>query len=195
MKCRACDAASTETFLDLGSSPVANALVSQHHKDQPSKKYPLHAIVCKECSLVQLSEILPREDLFDSSYVYYSSYSTSWLDHCKSYALHMMEKLQLTKNDLVVEIASNDGYLLQYFRDLGVEVLGIEPSAGVAAVAKSKQIPTVVDFFGIVLAKTLSSNKKPRLLIGNNVLAHVPDLHDFIQGFSILVADEGVITI
>jgi hypothetical protein len=194
MKCRACGTTSNVTFLDLGSSPIANALVNQDQKNLPSEIYPLVAMVCSECSLVQLSEILPREDLFDSSYVYYSSYSTSWLDHCKDYAIRMAEKLHLNNRDLVIEIASNDGYLLQYFRELNVQVLGVEPSSGVADVAKRNQIPTVVDFFGQTLAKKLSSNKKPKLLIGNNVLAHVPDLHDFIHGFSILIADDGIIT-
>ena len=156
--------------------------------------FPLRAKTCENCSLVQLSEELPRETLFRSDYVYHSSYSSSWLEHSRSYVRKMIKFLNLSENDLVVEVASNDGYLLQFFADSKVQVLGIEPAAGVANLAIAKKIPTMIEFFGVTVAKKLAKNPKPKLIIGNNVLAHVPNLHDFIEGFSILVADEGIIT-
>lgn len=192
--CRGCKADLNLTFLDLGFSPIANDLISPEKAYNPDPLYPLHAMTCLECALVQLPEVTTRESLFRSDYVYFSSYSSSWLEHAQKYATEMMGLLGLSTDDLVVEVASNDGYLLQYFKHEGVQVLGIEPSAGVAEVAIQKGIPTVVDFFGADIALKLASNKKPKLLIGNNVLAHVPNLHDFIQGFALLIANDGVIT-
>lgn len=194
VSCRGCQAELSLTFLDLGMSPIANDLVSPKDIDKPDAFYPLHVMTCTECALVQIPEVNKREELFRSDYAYFSSYSTTWLEHSQSYAKQMLELLQLSSSDLVIEVASNDGYLLQYFNQVGVNVMGIEPSAGVAKVAIGKNISTVIDFFGTEMAKKLAPSTKPRLMIGNNVLAHVPNIHDFIQGFAILLANDGLIT-
>lgn len=192
--CRGCSQNLKSTFLDLGITPIANNLINQKNIHEPEIFYPLHSMVCDNCSLVQLPELVQKEILFSSDYVYYSSYSSSWLDHSKAYANEMVRNLSLVPNDLVIEVASNDGYLLQYFAALGIQVLGIEPAVEVANVSISKGIKTISEFFGAHLAIKLAAGQKPKLIIGNNVLAHVPDLHDFIKGFSILIADDGIIT-
>jgi len=192
--CRGCGKNSCSTFLNLGMTPIANNLINQENIHKPEIFYPLHSTVCNDCSLVQLPELVQRELLFSADYVYYSSYSSSWLAHSKKYAHEMVKKLSLEQNDLVIEVASNDGYLLQYFGELGIKVLGIEPATEVASVAIKKDIETICEFFGEALAIKLASIRKPKLIIANNVLAHVPDLHDFIKGFSILIADDGLIT-
>jgi hypothetical protein len=143
---------------------------------------------------VQLPEIASREELFRSDYLYYSSYSTSWLKHSEEYAKKMISSLHLVESDLVMEIASNDGYLLQYFLQENVKVIGVEPAADVAKIAEKKGIPTVVDFFGKELANKLVQEFQPKLMVANNVLAHVPDIHDFIAGFSTLISPDGLIT-
>ena len=194
MNCRGCGAKLTLTFLDLGMSPIANNLVEDKQLNHRNKSYPLRAMTCEKCALVQLSEAIPKEKLFPSSYSYFSSYSSTWLEHSKSYAEKIISLLQLNQNDLVVEIASNDGYLLQYFANSGIKVLGIEPASGVAKTAIAKGIPTLINYFGESTAVELTQGQKPKLMIGNNVLAHVPDIHDFIKGFSLLIADEGLIT-
>jgi 2-polyprenyl-3-methyl-5-hydroxy-6-metoxy-1,4-benzoquinol methylase len=194
MNCRGCGAKLTLTFLDLGMSPIANNLVEDKQLNHRNKSYPLRAMTCEKCALVQLSEAIPKEKLFPSSYTYFSSYSSTWLEHSKSYAEKIISLLQLNQNDLVVEIASNDGYLLQYFANSGIKVLGIEPASGVAKTAIAKGIPTLINYFGESTAVELTQGQKPKLMIGNNVLAHVPDIHDFIKGFSLLIADEGLIT-
>ena len=194
MNCRGCGAKLTLTFLDLGMSPIANNLVEDKQLNHQNKSYPLRAMTCEKCALVQLSEAIPKEKLFPSSYTYFSSYSSTWLEHSKAYAEKMISLLQLNQNDLVVEIASNDGYLLQYFANSGIKVLGIEPASGVAKTAIAKGIPTLINYFGESTAVELTQGQKPKLMIGNNVLAHVPDIHDFIKGFSLLIADEGLIT-
>lgn len=194
MNCRGCGAKLTLTFLDLGMSPIANNLVEDKQLNHRNKSYPLRAMTCDKCALVQLSEAIPKEKLFPSSYTYFSSYSSTWLEHSKSYAEKIISLLQLNQNDLVVEIASNDGYLLQYFANSGIKVLGIEPASGVAKTAIAKGIPTLINYFGESTAVELTQGQKPKLMIGNNVLAHVPDIHDFIKGFSLLIADEGLIT-
>jgi len=194
VNCRSCRSELKLTLIDLGSSPIANNLIPNTQSMKEISYFPLCAKTCENCSLVQLSEELPRETLFRSDYVYHSSYSSSWLEHSRSYVRKMVKFLNLSENDLVVEVASNDGYLLQFFADSKVQVLGIEPAAGVANLAIAKNIPTMIEFFGVTTAKKLAKNPKPKLIIGNNVLAHVPDLHDFIEGFSILVSDEGIIT-
>ena len=194
MNCRGCGAKLTLTFLDLGMSPIANNLVEDKQLNHRNKSYPLRAMTCEKCALVQLSEAIPKEKLFPSSYTYFSSYSSTWLEHSKSYAEKIISLLQLNQNDLVVEIASNDGYLLQYFANSGIKVLGIEPASGVAKTAISKGIPTLINYFGESTAVELTQGQKPKLMIGNNVLAHVPDIHDFIKGFSLLITDEGLIT-
>ena len=194
MNCRGCGAKLTLTFLDLGMSPIANNLVEDKQLNHQNKSYPLRAMTCDKCSLVQLSEAIPKEKLFPSSYTYFSSYSSTWLEHSKAYAEKMISLLRLNQNDLVVEIASNDGYLLQYFANSSIKVLGIEPASGVAKIAIAKGIPTLINYFGESTAVELTQGQKPKLMIGNNVLAHVPDIHDFIKGFSLLIADEGLIT-
>jgi hypothetical protein len=192
--CRGCGAVLTLTFLDLGMSPIANDLISFEKVNEPEASYPLHVMTCLHCALVQLPEVATRESLFPSDYVYFSSFSSTWLAHSQRYVTKMIELLKLSSNDLVIEIASNDGYLLQYFGQEDVQVLGVEPAAGVAQAAIEKGIETVIDFFGVETALKLALIKKPKLMLGNNVLAHVPDLHDFIEGFAILIADEGLIT-
>lgn len=194
MNCRGCDANLSLTFLDLGASPIANDLISFENLDSPEVYYPLHVMTCEQCAYVQIPEVKSRESLFRSDYVYFSSYSSSWLEHSQKYASKMVKMLDLGEEDLVIEVASNDGYLLQYFKQDSVQVLGIEPSLGVANVAISKGIPTLVDFFGGHFAKGLVATKKPKLMVANNVLAHVPDIHDFIEGFSQLIAEDGIIT-
>lgn len=196
MKCRGCNADGLVSFINLGMSPIANNLV--HHENLGSEEpvFPLHVQTCLSCALVQLPEVSSRELLFPTDYTYYSSYSSTWLAHCEDYAKKMILKLGLKELDFVIEVASNDGYLLQYFQNLDVRVLGIEPAAEVAKVAvQDRGIPTIVDFFGKSLAESLLlASQKPTLMIANNVLAHVPDIHDFISGFSVMLADEGVIT-
>lgn len=192
--CRGCGQVLTLTFLNLGMSPIANDLISIENVNEPEVSYPLHAMTCAHCALVQLPEVASRESLFRSDYVYFSSYSSTWLEHAQRYVAKMIEVLKLDSEDLVMEIASNDGYLLQYFKQKGIQVLGVEPSGGVAQVAIEKGIDTVIDFFGFDLATKLPLHKKPKLILGNNVLAHVPDLHDFIKGFALLIEDQGLIT-
>jgi hypothetical protein len=180
--------------LDLGSSPIANDLITPENLNSPEIHHPLHAMTCTACALVQLPEVALRESLFRSDYVYFSSYSTSWLAHAKDYVSLMTSRLNLGNEDLVVEVASNDGYLLQYFAEAGIQVLGVEPASGVAEVAIAKGIPTIIDFFGEAIARQLAEKTKPRLMLGNNVLAHVPNIHDFIKAFSLLIDDDGLVT-
>ena len=185
----------TRTFADLGVSPVANAFLSADQLDRMEPFYPLHAYVCENCLLVQLEEFESPDRIFNDQYAYFSSYSDSWLAHARQYTDLMIGKLGLNKNSFVVEIASNDGYLLQYFLQKGIPVLGIEPSSNVAVVAQSKGIESWVTFFTEKLAKELVSKKgKADLVLGNNVLAHVPALNDFVKGLKIVLADDGVIT-
>lgn len=194
MNCRACNSELSLVLIDLGQSPIANNLLQNSSENLRNEMYPLCTMTCDKCSLVQLSLSINREKLFPDDYVYHSSYSSSWLEHCKIYAEKMAVFLDLGKNDYVIEIASNDGYLLEYFKNMGVGVLGVEPAGDVAETALEKGIPTLIEFFGYDTALKLSTSYKPRLVIGNNVLAHVPDLHDFIKGFAALISDEGVIT-
>ena len=196
MKCRGCKSVISRTFIDLGDSPIANNLLLPSQLDYEETYYPLHVLVCDSCGLVQLPNISSREELFSDDYTYHSSYSESWLVHSEKYATDMTKKLNLTVDDLVVEIASNDGYLLQYFRNSEIQVLGIEPAAEVANVAlQERKIPTIIEFFGKQTALNfLETYAKPRLMIANNVLAHVPDIHDFIAGFAVLLRDDGVVT-
>ena len=193
--CRFCQTELMETFVDLGMSPLSNSYIPMEASDRGQMTYPLHAYVCPHCFLVQLEEYETPQDIF-SDYAYFSSYSTSWLAHAKAYTEEMMKDFGIDMSSHVVEVASNDGYLLQYFRQAGVPVLGIEPAENVAEVArKERDIPTVSEFFGETLAKRLrDEGKSADLLIGNNVLAHVPDITDFVEGLHVLLADEGFIT-
>jgi hypothetical protein len=194
--CRGCGDNNFETLLDLGLSPISNSLLSGTHDISSEAKHPLCVVVCLSCGFCQLSEDSEPTVHFHSEYVYFSSFSKSWLEHCSNYADRMINELQLTQKDLVVELASNDGYLLKNFKNSGVQVLGIEPSANVAEAAERAQIPTIVKFFGSEIAKKMTvDHAKPRLIIGNNVLAHVPNIRDFVHGISILLADNGIVTL
>lgn len=192
--CRFCNAPLERVFIDLGMSPLANSYLRNEKAKQDERFFPLRAFVCGECFLVQLEEWEAPENIF-GDYAYFSSYSDSWLQHAKSYVTRVIERFGIGANSKVVEIASNDGYLLQYFVEADVPVLGIEPAQNVAAVARAKGIPTRVEFFGERVARTLRrEGLRADLLIGNNVLAHVPNLNDFVKGMSVLLADAGVIT-
>lgn len=194
-KCRFCGNELNYTFADLAMSPLSNSYIPLEDADKGQMTYPLHARVCEKCFLVQLEEFESPEDIF-SDYAYFSSYSSSWLAHAKEYVRYMIEAYGVNENFHVVEIASNDGYLLQYFKEKNIPVLGIEPAKNVAEIARrEKGIPVISEFFGTNLAKTLRlENKTANLLIGNNVLAHVPDINDFVQGMKIILAENGVIT-
>lgn len=194
LTCRFCGSSLRYLFADLGMSPLANSYLraDQLARDEPF--YPLRAYVCEECFLVQLPVFRSSEDIF-SDYAYFSSYSDSWLDHAKRYAASVIDRFGLDERSQVVEIASNDGYLLQYFKAEGIPVLGIEPAQNVADVAVSAGIPTTVRMFGSDVAKNLTADGfQGNLLVGNNVLAHVPALNDFVEGMKILLAPRGVIT-
>jgi SAM-dependent methyltransferase len=191
--CRFCGAAVEAVFADLGMSPLANSYLSPERVNSMEPFYPLRALVCAKCFLVQLEEFETPEQIF-SDYAYFSSYSSSWLEHSRRYAEQMIERLGLDGSSRVVEIASNDGYLLQFFRDREISVLGVEPAANVAEVAVEKGIPTVVEFFGEHVARRLAGEGSADLLLGNNVLAHVPDLNDFVAGMKALLKPDGVIT-
>ncbi len=193
-RCRFCDADLKRSFVDLGRSPLANSLLGAEAIERSEPTYPLHAYVCDNCLLVQLPEFAPAENIF-KDYLYFSSYSQLWLDHCRDYAGAMVKRYRLDADSLVVEVASNDGYLLQYFKERGIGVLGVEPAANVARAAQQRGIATEVAFFGIGTARRLrDAGKAADLLVANNVLAHVPDLHDFVGGFKLLLKPEGTAT-
>ena len=192
--CRFCRHPLTHTFVDLGMSPPCQTHITPEQLNAMEAFYPLHAYVCERCFLVQLEEFVGPSDIF-TEYAYFSSYSDSWVAHAKRYVDHICQLLGLDDRSSVMEIASNDGYLLQHFVARRVPVLGIEPAANVARVAQEKGIPTVVKFFGQQTAREIAAEHgKPDLLLGNNVLAHVPDLNDFVAGMKILLADKGTIT-
>jgi SAM-dependent methyltransferase len=192
-RCRFCSAPLREVFADLGMSPLANSYLPPERANAMEPFYPLRALVCGNCFLVQLEEFETPEHIF-SDYAYFSSYSSSWLDHSRRYAEQMIDRLGLGEQSQVVEIASNDGYLLQFFRERQVPVLGVEPAANVAEVAREKGIPTRVEFFGTETATAIAGETQADLLLGNNVLAHVPDLNDFVAGMKLLLKPGGVIT-
>jgi SAM-dependent methyltransferase len=193
--CRACGTLLEHTFVDLGMSPLANSYVPAERAQSGEMFFPLHAYVCEKCFLVQLEEFETPEHIF-SDYAYFSSYSSSWLRHAEKYAGAMAERFGLTAGSKVVEIASNDGYLLQYFVGRGIPVLGIEPAANVAKVAVERGVPTEVLFFGEETAgQMLSAGHAADLMAANNVLAHVPDIIDFVAGFRVLLKPEGVATL
>ena len=192
-RCRFCGTPLTHVFADLGMSPLANSYLSEEELGQMEPFYPLRALVCHECFLVQLEDYETPDVIF-SDYAYFSSYSTTWLEHSRRYAEMAIERLGLTERSQVVELASNDGYLLQYFVERGIPVLGIEPAANVAEVAREKGIRTMVKFFGQATGREVAAMRKADLLIGNNVLAHVPDLNDFLGGMKLVLGPRGVIT-
>jgi len=188
--CNFCRAPLTEVFADLGMSPLSNAFLRADQLSQPEAFYPLTAYVCTQCWLVQVPQVQTPEQIF-TDYAYFSSYSESWLAHAREYCRMMQERLRLDTGSRVIEIASNDGYLLQYFAEAGIPVLGIEPAANVAEAARVKGIETRTQFFGAAMASELP---KADLLLGNNVLAHVPDINDFVAGLRIALAPRGTIT-
>lgn len=194
--CRFCNKSLQHTFADLGISPIANDYLAEEQLKRAEKLYPLHAYVCENCLLVQLEEVESPDHIFgDGDYAYFSSYSESWLRHAKAYTDLMVERFGFNQNHQVIEIASNDGYLLQYFHEKGIPVLGVEPAANTAKVAQEKGIPSVVKFFGVQTAKELvAEEKQADLLLGNNVLAHVPDLNDFVAGMKIVLKPNGIFT-
>jgi len=192
MTCRFCNAPLSEIVADLGVLPLSNAYVHPHRLQEPELFYPLVARVCGQCFLVQVPSVETPEHIF-GNYAYFSSYSESWLDHARAYFRTIRERLGLGSQSKVVEIASNDGYLLQYFQEAGIPVLGIEPAANVGVVAREKGIETWTKFFGVSTARDLAGSVD--LLIANNVLAHVPDINDFVEGMRIALAPRGTITI
>jgi hypothetical protein len=193
--CRFCGTPLRHTFVDLGSSPLCQTQILPADLDKMEPFYPLHVFVCHACFLVQLDEFAAPDTIFSADYPYFSSYSSSWVEHTRDYADHMEAEHGIGGKSFVVEIASNDGYLLQHFVRKGVPCLGVEPAAGVAAAARRKGIPTVVRFFGAETARELAAEHgKANLLIGNNVLAHVPKLNDFVSGLRLMLAEDGVVT-
>lgn len=192
--CRFCGKPLSHLFCDLGMSPLANSYL---HPDQIRRMepfYPLRAYVCDACFLVQALEFKGPEDIF-SDYAYFSSYSSSWLEHVEAYSEYMVERFGLDSTSQVMEIASNDGYLLQYFKERNIPILGIEPAVNVARVAQASGIPTLIEFFGVRTASELAAEGRlADLLVGNNVLAHVPDLNDFVSGMKIVLKPHGIIT-
>lgn len=195
MRCRHCDAELRLPLIDLGSAPPSNAYLSEHTLRTPEKWFPLRVLVCTDCWLVQTEDNTGAEELFSADYAYFSSFSTSWLQHAETYVACMATRFSLNAASHVVEIAANDGYLLQYFKSRGIPCLGIEPTAGTAAAARTKGIEVIEDFFGTRLAKSLvSQGRQADLVAANNVLAHVPDINDFVHGFRLLLKPSGVAT-
>jgi hypothetical protein len=192
--CRFCSSNLNKIFVDLGKSPLANSYLKENDFEK-EKIYPLCTFLCKNCFLVQLEELETPENIF-SEYAYFSSFSTSWLRHAKEYVDKIIPKLSINKKSLVIEIASNDGYLLQNFTAKNIPVIGIEPAQNIAKVAIKKNIPTITKFFDSQLAKNLADDgRKADLIIGNNIFAHVPCLNDFVKGLKILLKQNGVITL
>ncbi len=195
MQCRFCKTELTHVFIDLFNSPASNSFLTTQQLNEPETFYPLKVYTCHKCFLVQVDEYKKSDAIFDSNYVYFSSYSSSWLKHAKQYTEMMTKRFGYNQDSLVIEVASNDGYLLQYFNENNIPVLGIEPTANTAEVAKTKGVHSVVDFFGVRLATELvARNIKADLLLGNNVLAHVPDIVDFVGGMKIILKENGVVT-
>jgi SAM-dependent methyltransferase len=193
--CRFCRAGLHRTFVDLGMSPLCETYPSTDDLTRGETYYPLHVYVCEQCFLVQLEAFASPEDIF-GDYPYFSSYSDSWLRHCEEYCKEMTSRFELTAKSFVVEVASNDGYLLQFFSGAKVPVLGIEPAANVAQAAIERGVPTLVQFFGTSLAETFAAEGRlADLVVGNNVLAQVPDLNDFVEGLRIILKPHGVVTL
>ena len=193
-KCRLCDGILSHTFVDLGMSPLCESYVAADQLNRMEPFYPLHALVCEKCFLVQLGEFVTADHIY-SEYAYFSSYSDSWLRHAREYVDMITERLKLGPQSFVVELASNDGYLLQNFLQKSIPVLGIDPAANIAPHAIKKGVPTLVRFFGVETARELlAQGRQADLLLGNNVLAHVPALNDFVAGMKLLLKPGGVIT-
>lgn len=195
MKCRHCGAEVALTLIDLGSAPPSNAYLTALTMRRPEKWFPLKVLVCESCWLVQTEAYSRAAELFNDEYAYFSSFSAIWLDHAEQYLQAVVLRFGLNSSSHVVEVASNDGYLLQYVKGRGIPCLGIEPTAGTAAMARLKGIETLEEFFGVGLAqKLVNQGRQADLMVANNVLAHVPDINDFVKGFAILLKPEGVAT-
>ena len=193
--CRFCGADLHHLFVDLGTSPLCESFVEASRVNAMEAFFPLRVYVCDQCLLVQLQEYVSPAEIF-TEYAYFSSFSEAWLEHCRDYVTMISERFGLTGDSLVVELASNDGYLLQWFVERGIPVLGIEPALNVAAVAVDKGVPTLTEFFGAELADKLAAEgTQADLVIGNNVLAQVPDLNSFVEGMARLLGPDGVVTI
>ena len=196
MKCRHCGKIVEHTFLDLGFSPMSNAYLTEDTLTRPEKHYPLKIKVCNHCWLVQTEDYAKVDEIFSADYAYFSSTSTSWMAHAKHYTQTIITKLGLTQNSHVIEVASNDGYLLKNFIEVGIPCLGIEPTASTAAVAKKLGIPVLQEFFGEALGKRLvTEGKQADLIAANNVYAHVPDINDFTRGLKAALKPDGTITL
>jgi len=195
MKCRHCGAELQLPLLDLGSAPPSNAYLTETSLRAPEKWYPLRVLICTQCWLAQTEDFIGAEELFAADYAYFSSFSITWLQHAERYVKDMVERFGLGENSYVVEVAANDGYLLQYVRARDIPCLGIEPTAATAQAARTRGVEIIEDFFGVRLARQLvSQGKQADLMVANNVLAHVPDINDFVSGFPILLKQTGVVT-
>lgn len=195
MKCRHCGTTLANTMIDLGSSPPSNAYLTHKTLQKPEKWFPLKVMVCDQCWLVQTEDYTGASELFDADYAYFSSFSSSWLKHSEHYTNTMVNRFGLDNNSHVIEVAANDGYLLQFFKQKHIPCLGIEPTHSTALAAREKGIDIVEDFFGVTLAKKLvSQGKQADLTAANNVLAHVPDINDFVAGFATVIKPQGVST-
>jgi len=195
MKCRFCDKSLTHVFVDLGLSPLSNAFLKEEELNDTEPYFPLCVYICDKCFLVQLPEFENPQNIF-GNYAYFSSYSETWLNHAKEYVNLMIDRFGFNEKNHVIEIASNDGYLLQFFKKRNIPILGIEPAANVAKVAEKKGIPTISKFFSEKMAHELiEDGKQADLIVGNNVLAHVPNLNDFVEGLKILLKSTGIITL
>jgi SAM-dependent methyltransferase len=195
MKCRHCGSELELPLVDLGSAALSNAYLTVQTLKAPEKWFPLRVLVCERCWLVQTEDIAQAEELFNADYAYFSGFSSSWLAHCERYVTDMVARFRLDADSHVVEVAANDGYLLQYVQALNIPCTGVEPTASTAAGARAKGIPIVEDFFGVRLARELAvQGKHADLTVANNVLAHVPDINDFVAGFAVLLKPQGVAT-
>ena len=194
MNCRHCGAPLTLTLVDLGSAPPSNAYLTAEKLKEPELYFPLRVLVCQRCWLVQTEDFARADQLFDADYAYFSGYSSTWLAHAEAYVRAMVERFKLTPASNVVEVAANDGYLLQFVQALGIPSLGIEPTASTAAAARAKGIPMIEEFFGEGLGRDLATTARADLIVANNVLAHVPDINDFVRGIAELLKPDGVAT-
>lgn len=195
MKCRFCNHELKFQFIDLVNSPPSNSYLNKEELNEPEVFFPIKLFVCENCFLVQIDEYKKSNEIFNEKYAYFSSFSKSWLAHSKNYVEMVIDRFRLDEKSFIIEIASNDGYLLQFFKERDIHCLGIEPSSNTAAVAKEKGIDVIVDYFGIPLAeKLVEMKRKPDILLGNNVLAHIPEINDFVEGLKIALNDKGIIT-
>lgn len=193
MKCRFCENELTHVFADLNDAPPSNSYLKEEDLNKNEVRYPLKVWTCEECFLTQLDEFKSHSEIFNEDYAYFSSFSSSWVEHSKKYADKMLQEFGLNEDSLVIEVASNDGYLLQHFKNMGIPCLGIEPTKSTAEAAREKGIETLELFFGVETANKLKSEGRlADLTAGNNVLAHVPDINDFIAGFKIILKENGV---